>query len=171
MGAIGVSWHVDQVRDTMKRKCMQDKTQFSALPALCTSEGVLGLPSRSRGCLLDPHFISSCRYDCSERGPFGLLSLGLESKWIIIFIRLLGYVGFEKGSFLFWNGYLSSFWWNYPVYVQNYFQNLHSEPTIRTRCEKPTNANQTHTLLYEFSYRIISYPKPSWKQCGAVKPG
>ena len=32
------SQHVDQVRDTMKRKCTQDRTWFSALSALCTSD-------------------------------------------------------------------------------------------------------------------------------------
>lgn len=38
MGANEHSQHVDQARDTMKRKCMQDSTWFSALSALCPSD-------------------------------------------------------------------------------------------------------------------------------------
>ena len=36
----GASRHVDPARDTMKGKCAQDRTWFSALSGLCTSAGV-----------------------------------------------------------------------------------------------------------------------------------
>lgn len=94
--------------DTMKGKGVEDRTRLSALSALGASVECLR-PFRAlysgRRCarppiqvkgLLITHFVSSCRHDYREKGPFYLWLLDLKSKGVLTFTRFLDCVGFGE---------------------------------------------------------------------------
>lgn len=150
--------------DTMKGKGVEDRTRLSALSALGASVECLR-PFRAlysgRRCarppiqvkgLLITHFVSSCRHDYREKGPFYLWLLDLKSKGVLTFTRFLDCVGFGRGPLK------TSRWvfeWNYPFCPcsrnTSYFQSPHSELSVKNQ---PTyNTSPTHPLQGIFLWK------------------